>query len=140
MDLYARKVVAFRFSSKNSTQLTKSTLSAAYKLRKPTDLLFHSDQGANYTSRTFRAYLKELGIKSSFSGPGQPHDNAVMESFNKTLKHEEYYVKFYRSERELKDSIKEYIKFYNSHRIHTYNHSKTPDEKEALFYSQNQAE
>lgn len=140
LDLYARKVVAFRFSSKNSTQLTKSTLSAAYKLRKPTDLLFHSDQGANYTSRTFRAYLKELGIKSSFSGPGQPHDNAVMESFNKTLKHEEYYVKFYRSERELKDSINEYIKFYNSHRIHTYNHNKTPDEKEALFYSQNQAE
>lgn len=84
--------------------------------------------------------MKELGIKSSFSGPGQPHDNAVMESFNKTLKHEEYYVKFYRSERELKDSIKEYIKFYNSHRIHTYNHTKTPDEKEALFYSQNQAE
>lgn len=40
LDLYARKVVAFRFSSKNSTQLTKSTLSAAYKLRKPTDLIF----------------------------------------------------------------------------------------------------
>ena len=39
LDLYARKVVAFRFSSKNSTQLTKSTLGAAYKLRKPTDLL-----------------------------------------------------------------------------------------------------
>lgn len=141
LDLYARKVVAFRFSSKNSTQLTKSTLSAAYKLRKPTDvlLLFHSDQGSNYTSRTFRTYLKELGIKSSFSDPGKPHDNSVMESFNKTLKHEEYYVKFYRSERELKESIKDYIKFYNSYRIHSYNNDKTPDEKEALFYSQNQA-
>lgn len=140
LDLYARKVVGFRFSSKKSTQLTKSTLSAAYKLRKPTDLLFHSDQGANYTSRTLGTYLKELGIKSSFSGPGKPHDNAVMESFNKTLKHDEYYVKCYRSERDLKDSIKAYIEFYNSHRIHTYNHNKTPDEKEALFYSQNQAE
>ena len=142
LDLYARKVVGFRFSNKNSTQLTKSTLGAAYKSRKPTDLLllFHSDQGSNYTSRTFRAYLKELGIKSSFSDPGQPHDNAVMESFNKTLKHDEYYVKFYRSERELKESIKDYINFYNSFRIHTYNHNKTPDEKEALFYSQNQAE
>ncbi len=137
LDLYARKVVAFRFSSKNSTQLTKSTLSAAYKLRKPTDLLFHTDQGANYTSRTFRTYLKELGIKSSFSGPGEPHDNAVMESFNKTLKNEEYYVKHYRSERDLKDSIKEYIKFYNSYRIHSYNHNKTPDQKEELFFSQN---
>ena len=52
----------------------------------------------------------------------------------------EYYVKFYRSERELKESIKDYINFYNSFRIHTYNHNKTPDEKEALFYSQNQAE
>ena len=137
LDLYARKVIAFRFSRKNSTHLTKSTLSAAYKLRKPTDLLFHSDQGANYTSRTFRTYLKELGIKSSFSGPGEPHDNAVMESFNKTLKNEEYYIKHYRSERDLKDSIKEYIKFYNSYRIHSYNHNKTPDQKEELFFSQN---
>ncbi len=137
LDLYARKVIAFRFSRKNSTQLTKGTLSAAYKSRKPTDLLFHSDQGANYTSRTFRTYLKELGIKSSFSGPGEPHDNAVMESFNKTLKNEEYYIKHYRSERDLKDSIKEYIKFYNSYRIHSYNHNKTPDQKEELFFSQN---
>ena len=139
LDLYARKVVGFRFSSKNSTQLTKSTLGAAYKLRNPTDLLllFHSDQGANYTSRTFRTYLKELGIKSSFSDPGQPHDNAVMESFNTTLKKEEFYVRHYRSERDLKDSIKEYIKFYNSYRIHSYNHNKTPDQKEELFFSQN---
>ena len=139
LDLYARKVVGFRFSSKNSTQLTKSTLGAAYKLRNPTDLLllFHSDQGANYTSRTFRTYLKELGIKSSFSNPGEPHDNAVMESFNTTLKKEEFYVRHYRSERDLKDSIKEYINFYNSYRIHSYNHNKTPDQKEELFFSQN---
>ena len=139
LDLYARKVVGFRFSSKNSTQLTKSTLGAAYKLRNPTDLLllFHSDQGANYTSRTFRTYLKELGIKSSFSDPGQPHDNAVMESFNTTLKKEEFYVRHYRSERDLKDSIKEYIEFYNSYRIHSYNNKKTPDQKEELFFSQN---
>lgn len=139
LDLYARKVVGFRFSSKNSTQLTKSTLGAAYKLRKPTDLLllFHSDQGANYTSRTFRTYLKELGIKSSFSNPGEPYDNAVMEAFNKSLKYEEFYVRHYRSERDLKDSIKEYIEFYNSYRIHSYNHNKTPDQKEELFFSQN---
>ncbi len=139
LDLYARKVVGFRFSSKNSTQLTKSTLGAAYKLRNPTDLLllFHSDQGANYTSRTFRTYLKELGIKSSFSDLGQPHDNAVMESFNTTLKKEEFYVRHYRSERDLKDSIKEYIEFYNSYRIHSYNNKKTPDQKEELFFSQN---
>ena len=139
LDLYARKVIAFRFSRKNSTQLTKSTLGAAYKLRNPTDLLllFHSDQGANYTSRTFRTYLKELGIKSSFSNPGEPHDNAVMESFNTTLKKEEFYVRHYRSERDLKNSIKEYIEFYNSYRIHSYNNKKTPDQKEELFFSQN---
>lgn len=135
LDLYARKVVGFRFSSKNSTQLTKSTLSAAYKLRKPTDLLllFHSDQGANYTSRTFRTYLKELGIKSSFSNPGEPHDNAVMESFNTTLKKEEFYVRHYRSERDLKDSIKEYIEFYNSYRIHSYNNKKNTRPKRRAF-------
>ncbi len=72
-----------------------------------TNLITHENikEGANYTSRTFRTYFKELGIKSSFSGPGEPHDNAVMESFNKTLKNEEYYVKHYCLEIDLKETL-----------------------------------
>lgn len=59
LDLYSRKVVAHRVSLSNSTQLTKRTFKLAYTSRQPQDnLLSHSDQGANYTSRTFMTYLK----------------------------------------------------------------------------------
>ena len=67
LDLYSRKVVAHRVSLSNSTQLTKRTFKLAYNSRQPQDnLLFHSDQGANYTSRTFMTYLKQLNVQQSF--------------------------------------------------------------------------
>lgn len=75
LDLYARKVIAYKISRHNSTQLTKATVKAAYETRKPTEsLLFHSDQGSNYTSSEFRKYLKSLNIIQSFSNPGMPYD------------------------------------------------------------------
>lgn len=63
-------------------------------------LIFHSDNGANFTSYTFTTYSKECGIKQSFSRVHNPYDNSVCESFFKTLKQEEIYRKDYRSEKE----------------------------------------
>ena len=54
IDLYARKVVAWKISKKNSTQLTRKTFMNAYASREITNsLLFHSDQGGNFVSKTF---------------------------------------------------------------------------------------
>lgn len=53
LDLYSRMVVGFRISHKNSTQLTKGTFKQAYENRKPkSKLLFHTDRGSNYRSKT----------------------------------------------------------------------------------------
>ncbi len=134
IDLYARKVVGCKISHKNSTQLTKATLKEAYVMREPENLTFHSDQGANYTSRTFTTYLKELGIKPSLSKPGTPHDNAVMESFFKYLKTEKLYRTDFRSEREFKNAVKEYVITYNEKRPHSFIGFKTPNEYEAIYY------
>lgn len=91
IDLYARKVIAHKVSKHNSTQLTKATAKTAYELRKPTTtLLFLSDQGSNYTSTEFRKYLKSINITQSFSNPGMPYDNSVMESFFGSFKREHY--------------------------------------------------
>lgn len=58
----------------------------AFKNREPKEkLLFHSDQGGNFTSRTFRMYLKEKGVEQSFSRAGMPYDNSVCESFSAYL-------------------------------------------------------
>lgn len=108
LDLYARKAIAHNIAIKNSTQLTKSTFKDAYYSRNPRDnLLFHSDQGGNYISKTFMSMLKDFGVIQSFSRAGTPYDNSVMESFFKTLKAEELYRTNYKSERELKESILE---------------------------------
>lgn len=104
IDLYARKVIAYNVSNANNTRLVKRTLKEAYEERKTdSDLVFHSDNGSNYTSKSFMKYLKELNITQSFSRPHIPYDNSVVESFFKYLKAEELYRTKYKSEREFKE-------------------------------------
>ena len=110
IDLYARKVVGLKIGSKNSTQLTKSTFKLTYESRRPDEnLIFHTDNGSNYTSKTFRDYLKKLGVTQSFSRPHIPYDNSVMESFFANMKREELYRAKYRSEKEFRKAVKEYM-------------------------------
>lgn len=106
LDLFARKVIAYKISLNNSTQLTKGTFVAAYNERQPQNLIFHSDQGCNYTSATFRMCLKGLNVKQSYSNPGNPFNNSVMESFFKILKTEKLYRTDFRSEREFRIAVK----------------------------------
>ena len=136
IDLYARKVVGYMIGGKNSTQLTKSTFKLAYESRHPDEnLIFHTDNGSNYTSKSFREYLKKLGVTQSFSRPHIPYDNSVMESFFSNMKREELYRTKYRSEKEFRTAVKNYIQFYNEERPHSKNKYKTPSQKEAEYFS-----
>ena len=136
IDLYARKVIAHKISKHNSTQLTKTTAKTAYELRKPTDtLLFHSDQGSNYTSIEFRKYLKSINITQSFSNPGMPYDNSVMESFFGSLKREALYRYRFKTEKEFFQSVDTYMTFYNEKRPHSVLMNQTPSKFEANYYS-----
>lgn len=136
LDLYARKVISFTISKRNSTWLTKTTLANAYNARKPekNTLIFHSDRGSNYTSDAFRIYIASLGIQHSFSRKAMPYDNSVCESFFGNLKREELYRTKYTSERHFRVSISEYMEFYNSRRPHTILRYRTPDKAEAEYY------
>ncbi len=132
IDLFSRKVVAYKMSRRNSTQLITSTFWSAYASRKPgAGLIFHSDQGGQYTSYSFRSLLEKLQVTQSFSRSGRPHDNAVAESFFSTFKKEEFYRSNYRSEKELHQGIDTYISFYNQKRPHTTLKNKTPEQFEA---------
>lgn len=136
LDLYARKVIAYKISKHNSTQLTKSTIKIAYETRKPCEkLLFHSDQGSNYTSNEFRKYLKSINITQSFSNPGVPYDNSVMESFFSNFKREGLYRYRFKTERDFFESIDTYMTFYNSRRPHSILMNQTPDKFESTYYS-----
>lgn len=134
LDLYSRKIIAHKISKRNSTVLTKDTFKYAYYSRNPEEgLIFHSDNGSNYISRAFSEYLKERGTKQSFSRTNRPHDNAVSESFFKCMKNEELYRYKYKSERDLVDSLKKYVDFYNEERPHTYIGYMTPNKYEDLY-------
>lgn len=135
IDLYARKVVAYKIGTKNSTQLVKSTFKTAYELRRPDNsLIFHTDRGSNYRSKSFCDYVKSLGVTQSFSRAYLPYDNSVMESFFSSLKREELYRTKYRSEKELRTAVDKYMNFYNEKRPHAKNGYKTPSKKEAEYY------
>lgn len=135
IDLYARKVVAWKISKKNSTQLIRKTFMDAYSSREITDnLLFHSDQGGNYVSKTFMKQLQELNVQQSFSRASTPYDNSVCESFFSSFKQEELYRHEYKTAEEMKRSINNYMIFYNEKRPHSIIRYQTPNKFEAKYY------
>lgn len=134
IDLFSRKVVGYRVSKKNSTQLVTATFRAAFQERgNPSGLTFHSDRGSQYVSGAFCALLKKCGVKQSFSKSGCPHDNAVAETFFATFKKEEAYRRDYTSEAHFLKSVEAYIKFYNDVRPHQTLAYKTPSRFEELY-------
>ena len=101
----------------------------------PQSLMFHSDQGAQYTSKAFRKLLRMNKVVQSFSKSGQPYDNAVMESFFASMKREEIYRTQYKSEQQFIKSVTSYIEFYNTQRPHSTLNYKTPDQFETIYES-----
>lgn len=134
LDLFSRKVIAYRLSSQNNTKLTINTFKDAFESRnRPSELSFHSDQGCNYTSYEFRDLLRSLKVNQSFSHSGNPYDNACMESFFASFKREEYNSKQYEFFDELEESVNSYMKYYNNYRPHQTLKNKTPNQFEAEF-------
>lgn len=131
LDLFSRKIISYKISKKNSTQLITSTFKGAWTQRNPEPgLLFHSDRGAQYTSHCFQQLLHEHRVVQSFSNSGKPHDNAVAESFFASFKKEELYRRDYASEPEFKRGIDSYIEFYNTRRPHRTLKNRTPCQME----------
>ena len=134
MDLYSRKIVAYKLSDKLNAQLAIDTVNRAVASRgKSGGIIFHTDRGSQYTSKEFRKHLDNLNMIQSFSAKGHPYDNAVMECFFKYLKKEETDRRSYSSIEELKISIFKYIDgFYNSIRPHSHNNGLSPNDFERL--------
>ena len=136
MDLYARKPVGWSLSLSPDSVLTKSALEMAYESRKqPNELLFHSDQGCQYTSIQFRQVLWRYQIKQSLSRKGNCWDNAPMERFFRSLKTEWIPETGYRSFTEAKEQITNYIVgYYSRYRPHSKNGGLSPNDKEIMYW------
>lgn len=136
MDLFSRKIIAFRVHHKMDSSFVMQTLRQALDLRKPSNaVLFHSDRGSQYTCLRFRKFCDENQITQSFSKKGYPWDNSVMEAFFKYAKQEEFSRRSFASIAEVKMAAFKYIEgFYNSRRPHSANQMMTPNEREAKFH------
>ena len=121
LDAYSRKCVGWKLSKRIDTQLALGALEAALTTRHVTaGLIHHSDRGVQYASHEYVARLHDVEAEVSMSAVGNPYDNAKAESFFKTLKCEEVYLKQYLTFQEAEDNIREFIEdVYNTKRLHS---------------------
>jgi transposase InsO family protein len=121
LDLYSRKVVSWKISTRNDSELIVDTITLAINSRNPRKgLIFHSDRGSNYCSGEVRKILANNRIRRSNSRKGNCWDNAVAESFFATLKREiEFNV--FQNLKDAKNNLFDYIElFYNRQRSHSF--------------------
>jgi transposase InsO family protein len=119
LDLTSRRVVGFATSANIDRHLALDALRMASRLR-PVALLFHSDRGSTYAATEFRKALTSLGITCSMSDVGECLDNAVIESFNGTIKRELIDRQDWPSHDSAAVAICEYITaWYNPFRFHS---------------------
>ena len=132
IDAWSRKVVGWSMSNRITEDLAIDAINQAVGRENPGDgLVFHDDQGAQYTSRAYQRCLEKHGITQSVSRPGNPYDNAVAESFFKTLKRELVNGRHYETREEAKQDIFKYIElYYNTKRTHSALGYKSPAEFE----------
>ncbi|WP_430543330.1 IS3 family transposase [Stenotrophomonas maltophilia] len=131
VDLFARRIVGWAHSHEADAWLAVRALRGALKQRCPNaGLLFHSDQGRQYTSHAIAEILRDHGITQSMSRKGNCWDNAVVERVFATLKGEWLYSK-YPSRQEAAADIEKFVDWYNHRRLHNANGLVPPAHHEA---------
>ena len=121
IDLFARRVVGWATSDRLHKELALSALRRAIAVRRPVaGLIHHADRGSQYCSLDYQAELRKNGILISMSGKGNCFDNAMVETFFKTLKAELVWRTVFQSRTEATAAIGRYIdSFYNAVRRHS---------------------
>lgn len=121
MDCYSRKIVGWQLADSLRAQIVVDALEMAVKARKPASgLIHHSDRGSQYTALVFNQRRMSAGIDISMGATGSAYDNAVAESFFKTLKVELIYRRPWETKAEARTAVFEYIEaFYNRTRLHS---------------------
>ncbi|MCD4687707.1 MAG: IS3 family transposase [Desulfuromonadaceae bacterium] len=128
IDLFSRSVVGWAMDSRMKADLANNAMLMAIWTRKPAQgLIFHSDRGSQYASDDYRQTLKTHGAKASMSKKGDCWDNAVAESFFRTLKAELVHHCCFETREEARAATFEYIEvFYNRQRLHSSNGYEAP--------------
>ncbi len=135
LDLFSRKAIGYALSRRIDTALSVQALQRAIETRQPpAGVIHHSDQGVQYAAHDYVDTLRAHRFQISMARKGNPYDNAVAESFMKTLKTEEVYLSDYRTIHDVHNRLPHFIeKVYNRTRLHSALGYRPPEEFEALW-------
>ena len=129
IDLYDRSVVASITDRSITSDLAIRTLQKALDSQPQIkgELILHSDQGSQYTSKAFVEFCESVHVIQSMSKAGYPYDNAPMERYFNTLKNECINLYEFRKEEDLYQTVEEFAYVqYNHIRPHSFNGYRTP--------------
>lgn len=140
LDAYSRRLIGWELSRRIDGALTVGALRMALTNRNvQPGLIHHSDRGVQYASTEYTDLLKGAGIAISMSRRGNPYDNAMAESFMKTLKYEEVYLSEYTNLTHARACIARFLEqVYNKERLHSRIGYVPPAEFEAGLLDHNQ--
>ena len=119
LDMHNSEIISYEISKRPTLEPILKALDKAIEITNinKDKRIFHSDQGWAYQIKQYTSRLETEGITQSMSRKGNCLDNSPMENFFGILKQEIYYGKKFYSYEELKETIEEYIDYYNKDRI-----------------------
>ena len=135
MDMASRRIVGFALGEHHDAALAYGALAMAVAARGGSvpGVVFHTDQGSEYTARSFRRACERLGIAQSMGRPGSALDNAVIESWHSTLEFELRSLRAFTTRAEARAAVAAWIEDYNHVRRHSALGMKSPVDYERFL-------
>ena len=126
IDWYSRCIVGWDVDDTLDTTMVINACKKAFKVAKP--LIINSDQGSQFTSDKYIAFIRDNGIRQSMDGKSRWADNIMIERWFRSFKYEEAYLTEYANLKEAREAIGRYIYTYNFERCHQSIGNKRPAE------------
>jgi transposase InsO family protein len=121
LDVASRRVLGFALGERHDAALAYGALAMAIAVRggQVPGVVFHTDQGSEYTARLFQAACQRLGVTQSMGRPGSALDNAVIESWHSTLEFELRAVEHFVTRKAARAKVAAWVEDYNTCRRHS---------------------
>jgi transposase InsO family protein len=121
LDLHSRRAVGYAMDAHHDARLATAALQVAIAVRggDVTGVIFHSDQGGEYSGDLFAAACARAGVRQSMGRTGSALDNAVAESFNSTLEFELLADNHFSTRAQARAGVAAWIEEYNTTRLHS---------------------
>jgi transposase InsO family protein len=121
LDMASRRILGFALGEHHDAQLAYGALTMAVAVRggQAAGVVFHTDQGGEYTAGMIRSACARLGIRQSMGRPGSALDNAVIESWHSTLEFELRALEHFSAKAQARARIPAWIDDYNRRRRHS---------------------